>query len=121
MPFDAQPLLMMCTSLLFHQEGAGLALQGLTGLVKRGNQGGAASGVLHEADARLYLGQHAAGGKVALLDVLAVGHQAVYAVPAEEPDEALDDLNALGSVAVPPLGQQPEQQGEGHVLVGHAE
>ncbi len=56
-----------------------------------------------------------------LPDKLAVGHQAVNAVPAEEPDEALDDLNAFGRVAVPPLGQQPEQQLEGHVLVGHAE
>ena len=47
---------------ILHEQGTGPALQGLAGLVERGDQGGAASGVLHEADAALHLGQHAAGG-----------------------------------------------------------
>ena len=55
------------------------------------------------------------GSRPKLADELAVSHQAVYAVLAEEPDEALDDFNALGGVAVPALGQQTEQQGERHV------
>ena len=61
----------MLRHLLLDEEGAGLALQCFAGLVERGDQGCATGRVLDETDARLNLGQHAAGGEVTLLDVLA--------------------------------------------------
>ena len=53
-------------------------------------------------------------------DELTVSDKAFDAAPAEQPDEPLHDINSLLAIGVPPFGQQPEQDGERHVVVRYA-
>ena len=54
-------------------------------------------------------------------DELTVSDKAFDAAPAEQPDEPLHDINPFLVIGVPPFGQQPEQDGERHVVVRYAQ
>ena len=54
-------------------------------------------------------------------DELTVSDKAFDAAPAEQADEPLHDINPFLVIGVPPFGQQPEQDGERHVVVRYAQ